>query len=185
MMLRKTTLFIIALSLSASAVRADDKVAFNRDIRPILTNACFKCHGPAVRKGGFRLDVRDEAVKPARSGAVPIVAGKAADSELVKRLFATEKDEVMPPPSTHKTLKPAEKELIKKWIDEGAVYQKHWSFEPPVKVALKTDGPANPIDRFMTCTPQERRAGPVAGSGSVDAHPPGLLRPDRSAAHAG
>jgi Protein of unknown function (DUF1553)/Protein of unknown function (DUF1549)/Planctomycete cytochrome C len=142
---------LFTLTIAVQSASADDKIAFNRDIRPILTNNCFKCHGPAGRKGGFRLDLRDEATKPARSGAVPIVPGKSADSELVKRIFASAKDEVMPPPATHKSLKAAEKDLIQKWIDEGAVYQKHWSFESPVKVAppLTVQAPANPIDAFI------------------------------------
>jgi hypothetical protein len=158
--LLRTTITAVALALPTPTMRADE-VGFNRDIRPILTNACFKCHGPAARKGGFRLDLREEALQPARSGARPIVPGKPAQSEIIKRIFATDAEEVMPPPSAHKVLKPAEKELIRKWIDEGAVYQKHWSFEPAVKIAppsplpLSVEGErgrgegANPIDRFV------------------------------------
>ncbi len=132
----------------ASGVRADD-IQYNRDIRPILTENCFKCHGPAAKKGGFRLDVREDATKPAKSKATPIVAGKPGESELIKRIFSKDADDVMPPPSAHKTLKPAEKELLKKWIAEGATYQKHWSFEAPAKVALPKAGGKNPIDAFV------------------------------------
>src|SRR5437762_2451756 len=75
---------------------------YTRDVRPILTANCFKCHGPAAKKGGFRLDVREDATKPAKSGAKPIVEGKPGESELVKRIFSKDTDEVMPPTSSHK-----------------------------------------------------------------------------------
>src|SRR3954463_8472414 len=102
--------------LAPPLARADEKLQYNRDVRPLLTDACFKCHGPAARKGGVRLDLREEATKPARSGSVPVVPGKAEQSELVRRVFAGTDDEVMPPPSAHKTLKPAEKERLKRWV---------------------------------------------------------------------
>ncbi|MBI3408929.1 MAG: DUF1553 domain-containing protein [Planctomycetes bacterium] len=134
---------------SASAC-ADEPIQFNRDIRPILTNACFKCHGPAARKAGFRLDLREEATKPAKSGATPIVAAKPEQSALVKRIFATDEDEAMPPPSSHLTLTARQKDFLKKWIAEGAVYQKHWSFESPVRIDLpKSTKWNNPIDAFI------------------------------------
>jgi mono/diheme cytochrome c family protein len=148
MMSAPRTLFAtLVLVVVATSARAD--VEYNRDIRPILTDNCFRCHGPAAKKGGVRLDIRDDAVKPAKSGATPIVAGKPEASELVKRIFSTASDEVMPPPSSHKSLKPAQKEMLKKWIAEGAKYQKHWSFEPPIKVALPTVDAKNPIDAFI------------------------------------
>jgi Protein of unknown function (DUF1553)/Protein of unknown function (DUF1549)/Planctomycete cytochrome C len=148
MLTKRSLVFASILFAAANAVRADD-IEFNRDIRPILSEACFKCHGPAAKKGGFRLDQREDAVKPAKSRAIPIVPGKPAESELVKRIFSQEADEMMPPPNSHKTLKPAQRELLKKWIAEGAKYQKHWSFEPPVKVALPKVGAKNPIDAFI------------------------------------
>jgi hypothetical protein len=147
-----TVALFTGLALCTQDTGAQEKVQFNRDIRPILTDACFKCHGPAVRKGGVRLDLAVDAVKAAKSGAKPIVPGKTAESEVIKRIFAADKDDVMPPASSHRDLKPAEKELIKRWIAEGAVYQKHWSFEAPVKVALpKVDWlkSNNPIDAFL------------------------------------
>ena len=143
---RTLLLASVLLGSVASGTRAD--VEYNRDIRPILTDNCFKCHGPAAKKGGFRLDLRDEAIKPAKSKRPPIVPGNPAESELVNRIFSADADEVMPPPTAHKTLKAAQKELLKKWIAEGAKYQKHWSFEPPVKVALPKDA-KNPIDAFI------------------------------------
>src|SRR5205823_5489506 len=82
---------------------AAGKVVFNRDVRPIFSDTCFRCHGPdeAKRKAGLRLDTRETAVKPAESGATAIVPGKPDESELVKRLTTMDKDEVMPPPKLH------------------------------------------------------------------------------------
>jgi hypothetical protein len=129
--------------------RGDDAVQFNRDIRPILNDACFTCHGPAARKSGLRLDVREEATKPTRNQTLPIVPGNPAKSEMIARIFRDSPDEMMPPPASHKSLTPAQKELLKKWIAEGAVYQKHWSFEPPVKAAVPKNGQFNPIDSLI------------------------------------
>ncbi len=140
---------ILNLGLLAGAAGAED-IQFNRDIRPILTEACFKCHGPAARKSGFRLDRREEAIKPAKSGARPIAPGRPAESEMIKRIFSTSDDEVMPPPTAHKALKPAQKELLKKWIAAGAKYQKHWSFEPPVNAGPPPGDAKNPIDAFIS-----------------------------------
>jgi mono/diheme cytochrome c family protein len=139
---------IILLAAAATTALADE-VQFNRDIRPILADACFRCHGPSAKKGGVRLDLREEAVKPARSKATPIVAGQPDKSEMIRRIFSKDGDDVMPPVSSHKVLKPHEKELLKKWIAEGATYQKHWSFEAIAKVAAPKNGQANPIDAFI------------------------------------
>jgi mono/diheme cytochrome c family protein len=135
---------------TASLARADQAVEYNRDIRPILAENCFACHGPdsASRKADLRLDQRDVAVK-----AEAIVPGNAGESELVARIDATDPSEIMPPPSTRKTLAPADRELLKRWIAAGAEYQPHWSLIPPRRPAL----PAvqneawvrNPIDRFI------------------------------------
>src|SRR5262245_29724251 len=138
-MIRNARMLLVLFFFLDAAIRADE-VQYNRDIRPILVGACFKCHGPAAKKGGFRLDVREEATKAAKSKQTPIVAGKPDESELVRRIFSNDADEVMPPPTSHRALKPAEKELLKKWIAEGAKYQQHWSFEAPAKIAVPTNG---------------------------------------------
>src|SRR6266699_393576 len=106
------------------------KLGFNRDIRPLLSENCFYCHGPDPnkRKGKLRLDVREEAI--AKQAIVP---GKPGESELVKRIFTKDSDDLMPPPDSHKTLTPAQKELLRRWIAEGAEYQNHWAYVPPVK----------------------------------------------------
>ena len=129
-------------------------VRFNRDIRPIMSDTCFKCHGPGTRKAGLRLDLPEEAFKPTQGGAVPIVPGNPQESEAVRRVFATDESDVMPPPEAHKTLSAEQKELFKRWIEQGAVYEKHWSFEPPQKAAVPhvTDATVsihNPIDAFI------------------------------------
>ncbi len=114
---------------------AAGKVEFNRDIRPILSDNCFACHGPDTKKvkGGLRLDLREEAVKPAKSGKVAISTGNPKDSELVHRVLTTDDDDLMPPKESHKLLTPAQKELLQRWIAEGAEYQGHWAYLPPVK----------------------------------------------------
>ena len=114
---------------------AAPKVEFNRDIRPLLSDNCFACHGPDTQKvkGGLRLDVRDQAVKPAKSGKVALVPGRPAESELVRRLLTTDADDLMPPAESHKTLTTAQKELLQRWIAEGAEYQGHWAYTPPVR----------------------------------------------------
>lgn len=130
-------------------------VDFKRDILPILSSKCYTCHGPdqAARKAGLRLDQRDAALKPARSRSTPIVPGKSADSEVVRRIFADDDDERMPPTKTGKPLTDREKELLKRWIDQGAEYQLHWAFvkpERPKVPAVKNKAwVKNEIDAFV------------------------------------
>jgi mono/diheme cytochrome c family protein len=128
----------IALGLALGGIAfADERpaapVAFNRDIRPLLSDNCFHCHGPDAshRQADLRLDDREAAV-----AAGAIVPGKAASSPLIERVRATAPELVMPPPEAHKTLTPAQQALLARWIDEGAAYQKHWAYEPPVKPAV-------------------------------------------------
>src|SRR5438093_7603635 len=101
-----------------------NEVQFNHDIRPILSENCYACHGPDKnqRKAKLRLDVREVALE---IGA--IVPGKPADSKLVQHIFSSDPEEIMPPPKTQKTLTPAQKELLKRWISEGAQYEAHWA----------------------------------------------------------
>ncbi len=123
---------------------------YNRDIRPILAENCFACHGPdsAARKASLRLDLRDEAVK-----AQAFVPGKPDESALVERIFATDAKELMPPAKSHKKLTAAQKETLKRWVAAGAEYQPHWSFIPPKRPALpevkNKTWARNPIDRFI------------------------------------
>ena len=130
--------------LWAAAVASSAPVSFNRDIRPILSDNCFYCHGPDAshRQADLRLDIRDDAV-----AAGAIVPGKPAESTLVSRINATDSGELMPPPESHKKLDAKQKELLGRWIDEGAEYQKHWAYEQPVKVAVPAG--TNGVDHLV------------------------------------
>jgi hypothetical protein len=140
---------VITLAVSVSAVAADG-LSFNKDIRSILVENCFSCHGAdsAGRKADLRLDQRDDAVE---SGA--IVPGDVDSSVMLDRIFSDDPEEVMPPPSVKKPLSPEHKELLKRWIAEGAEYEPHWSFIPPTRPeppAVKNEPwVKNPIDRFL------------------------------------
>src|SRR6266702_8109832 len=121
------------------------QVQFNRDIRPIMAETCFRCHGPdkSSRMAGMRLDLRDEALKPNRNGVAPIVPGDPAKSAIVARVLATDA-RIMPPPFAHKELSAAQKETIRKWVAEGAVYEGHWAHQPVQRPAVAAG--VNPID---------------------------------------
>src|SRR5947209_13524775 len=111
-----------------SPVNAANTPEYNRDVRPILAENCFACHGPdsAARKAKLRLDRRDEAVN---AGA--IAPGKPDESEMIERIFAEDASQRMPPPKSHKKLTAAQKETLRRWVAAGAEYQPHWSFLPP------------------------------------------------------
>lgn len=120
---------------SPSPSPTDSPVRFNRDIRPLLSDHCFACHGPdtAKVKARLRLDVRDLALAPARSGLAAIVPGQPEKSELIARITTDNADDLMPPAETHKVLTPEQKELFRRWIADGAPYETHWSYTPPVR----------------------------------------------------
>lgn len=131
------------------------KVQYARDVQPILSANCFSCHGPdeKTRKGGLRLDDPREATKEQRSGERAIVPGDVQASEAVARILSTNKRKVMPPPVSHKELKAPEKLILQRWIEEGAVYEKHWAFVPPKQPALPSvknpSWPRQPFDFFI------------------------------------
>ncbi|QDV24040.1 DUF1553 domain-containing protein [Aureliella helgolandensis] len=122
-----------------------DTLRFDRDIRPILSDKCYYCHGPDTehREADLRLDLEEAAKESV------LVPGSAADSELIRRLLSTDPDEVMPPPASKKEMSDAERQLLMRWIDEGAVWSQHWSFEPPTLPELPDLELPNPIDRFV------------------------------------
>ena len=175
----KTGTFVSgALALAcAGASGADAEVRFNRDVLPILSDHCFACHGPDAkqRKAKLRLDVREEALKPAESGDTAIIPGNPGQSELVKRIESSDSDEVMPPPKTHKRLTAAQKELLRRWIAEGAKYEGHWAFtaiERPALPAVKDKvWPRNPIDFFILARLERANLAPTR-----EASPEALLR---------
>ena len=129
---------LLATSTWAAELPLPAKIEFNRDLRPILSDTCFHCHGPDknAREAKLRLDIREEALKPAESGEVPIVPAHPEKSEIIRRILSSDKDELMPPPKAHKPLTARQKEMFRRWVAQGAEYQKHWSYEPPVKATI-------------------------------------------------
>jgi hypothetical protein len=133
----RTPVFALVVSFAAAmatvagaASLGSARVEYSRDVRPILSDNCFLCHGPDknTREAKLRLDLRDEAI--AKEAFVP---GKADESELVKRIFTTDEDDVMPPPESHKHLTAAQKDILKRWIAQGAEYQPHWAYVVPTR----------------------------------------------------
>lgn len=149
-----------ALFLQQAATAEEKTIDFNRDIRPILSNACFRCHGPDAEErkggtrssGGLRLDVRDDAMADI-GGYAAIVPGDHGTSELIKRIITTDADEIMPPPEGGKPLTEPQIALLKRWIDEGAHYAKHWAYVPPAEttppVISQQEWARNAIDHFV------------------------------------
>ncbi|GAA5509765.1 PSD1 and planctomycete cytochrome C domain-containing protein [Novipirellula caenicola] len=119
---------------TAARVNADDEISFNREVRPVLASQCFACHGPDEehREADLRLDVDEAAIEHG-----VIEPGDPDASELVRRLFSSDEDEVMPPPHAG-TLKPEQKQLLRDWVQSGAKYDKHWAFTPPTRPAVPT-----------------------------------------------
>jgi hypothetical protein len=163
-------LFSVPVFASAASAAPVD---FSRDVRPIISEKCFACHGPdeASRKAKLRLDLRDEALKE-RDGVRAIIPGKPDDSELIVRITSKDPDEVMPPPKEHHEISPAEIDVFRRWIAEGAPYAKHWAFEKPQRPAVPEikEGAQTlrtPIDRFIEAELQKKG---LALSADADRH---------------
>ena len=159
-MMRRAVVLLVSVFSVTPVMAADPVVDFNRDIRPILSNSCFKCHGPdeKERQVGLRLDTRDGATAKLDSGKVAVVLGKPEESEVIRRITSSNPDEQMPPKGHGKKLDPRDVELFRTWIKQGAKFAKHWSYETPVRPAvpeLKSDSSnvklqiVNPIDNFV------------------------------------
>ena len=154
---------LAGLTLPPAAAQAAAPVDFNRDVRPILSENCFYCHGqdPNHRKADLRLDVREVAVK-----AEALVPGKPGDSGLIARVFTDDADDLMPPPDSHRKLTDQQKQTLKRWVAEGAVYQDHWAFiapvRPPLPAVKRADWPRNPIDRFVLARLEKEKLEPSA-----------------------
>jgi hypothetical protein len=172
--------FILALLAPAAPLAAaEPKLSFNRDIRPIMSDTCFHCHGfdAKTREAGLRLDLREDALKPTKNGVVPIVPGKPDESEIILRI--TDALDPMPPDEAHKTLTPKQKDLLRRWVAEGAVYEPHWAYAPLVRPAVPSVRPIrnpqseirNPIDAFVQARLAEKQIAP-----SPVAAPAALLR---------
>jgi len=142
------------LACADSRAQGDSPLDFNRDIRPILSDKCFFCHGPDSheRKADLRLDTAEGATSDL-GGYAAVVPGDVEASELVVRILADDPDDLMPPEDSHKKLKDDEIELLTRWIEEGAPFAEPWAYVPPVKhdpPAVERDSwPRNWIDRFV------------------------------------
>ncbi len=130
--------------LLAAEAKVPQQIEFNRDVRPILSDKCFFCHGPDAgdRKADLRLDVRDAAL-----AAAAFVPGKPGESALIERILSDDPDVQMPPPDSNRTLTPQQKEILQQWIAQGAEYQQHWAYEPPVKADIPAG--THPVDHLV------------------------------------
>ena len=149
------TATISLITTTVSAVDVNHEIDFNREVRSILSNNCFTCHGPdeAERQASLRLDSQAGAQTPADSGAVAIVPGKPAQSELIARITSRDESVQMPPAESGKKLSPEDIAILTKWIEQGAAYSAHWSYVKPVRpkpptVTERKDWPKNAIDHF-------------------------------------
>ncbi|MCS7047439.1 MAG: DUF1549 domain-containing protein, partial [Gemmataceae bacterium] len=144
----------LSMLICTAPAAADTTIEFNRDIRPILSNHCFVCHGPDnnLRKANLRLD-QDKGLYDRADGAPIIAPGKPHESELFKRITSSDRSYRMPPARLNKELTKEQIELIRAWIEQGGKYQRHWSLVPPVRPpvpAVKdTAWVRNPIDAFV------------------------------------
>ncbi len=146
---------VLAAAPAAAQDSTPGSLTFNRDIRPILSNHCLDCHGrdDENRQAGVRLDRRESAVAPAESGQIPVVPGKPDASELVRRVESRDPLEVMPPADSNKVLSDRQRKLLRRWVAEGAHYEEHWAFAPPVHhkppAVKQVSWLRNPIDNFI------------------------------------
>src|SRR5262249_28891831 len=146
----------VAVFACAPAISAQQPIDFNREIRPILSNKCYACHGPddGKREAGLRLDNAKIATSKLESGVVAIVPHKPGASELIRRIRSVDDDERMPPAKFGKPLSQAEIAALRKWIEQGARFATHWSYvkpvrtEPPAAPEAWRNWPRNAIDRF-------------------------------------
>lgn len=164
----------LLVTVAGLAPAAEPAIRFDRDIRPLLSENCYACHGPADQEAGLRLDSHEAATAELASGGRAIVAGDAKASEILARITATDPDVVMPPPHTNKKITPEQRDLLARWIAAGAPYEQHWSFRPVVRPEVPQVADAavtNPIDRFLEARLAEAKL-PV----NPEADRPTLLR---------
>lgn len=163
---RTIRLFTLIASVSqAHSAFSQDQIQFNRDIRPILSDNCYYCHGfdPKNRKADLRLDTFEGATED-HDGAKAIVPNDITKSTLWLRINSRDADEVMPPPKAHKTITAVQKDTLKRWIEQGAKYEAHWAFQPIAAAHPPTvqrqDWPRNPIDSFVLASLEKEGLSP-------------------------
>ena len=154
-------MLVAAFTAPQLSLGVETKIDFNRDVRPILSENCLACHGfdASKREAGLGLDTREGAIAKLDSGEVAVKPGNAKESELVRRILATDEGSIMPPPESAKRLTDKQKQILQQWIDQGADYAPHWSFIAPKKPALPAKvsfdsepdakNPDTPIDLFV------------------------------------
>lgn len=156
----RALLLSIFLFQTVQSVQAlEGELSYDRDIRPILSENCFSCHGfdDKTREADLRLDTRAGAVDEGKA----IIAGNAGESPLIERIQSTDDELLMPPPESGKRLTDVQKELLKRWIDQGANYEKHWAFEKPKKISPPSiAGATQPIDQFIQAKLAEHKLPP-------------------------
>lgn len=167
--MRPPSIVSLALLLTAATAIAEP-LRFNRDIRPILSENCFHCHGqdPKERKAGVRLDTLEGALEV-------MVPGRPEESELLRRMVSTDPDEVMPPKDSHRQVNPEQIALVRRWIEEGGKYEEHWAFVPPQRTEppaiARTDWPRAPWDAWVLARLEKEGLAP-----SPEASPEAWLR---------
>lgn len=146
---------------------SQEKIDYNRDVRPILSDRCFGCHGPDANKGreaGLRLDTPEGATAKLKSGNRAIVPGDSKASEMVARIYSHDPEEIMPSKKLNRTLTDAERAMLVRWIDEGAEYQRHWAFVAPKKhprpAVKKSDWGKDDIDFFTLAKMEKENLAP-------------------------
>ena len=154
--MRFHTLSFLYLLVSTSAWSAEAIVDFNREVRPILSDRCYGCHGPDANKGrkaGLRLDELAGATKKLKSGDIAIVPGDLEKSTMAHRIVSTDPEEIMPPPELHRPLSVSEKDILRRWIKQGAKYDPHWAFVSPESHATPAVADSSwskdPLDAFI------------------------------------
>ncbi|MEC7696379.1 MAG: DUF1553 domain-containing protein [Planctomycetota bacterium] len=178
MSLGRNLLLLLSLAvgpLSGMTASGGDHVDFDREIRPILADRCFHCHGPDAeqREADLRLD-QEQAAKADRGGYRAIVNGDVAASHLIERITSEDPDQIMPPPDSARKLSAEEIDTLKRWIAEGATWKAHWAFDPlarePLPTVRQNDWSRNPIDRFVLARLEQagfQPAPPVDRSGLI------------------
>lgn len=176
---RFATILALTVALTTGHATAEDRVDFNRDVRPILSGACLTCHGPddETREAGLRLDHRESVLHELDSGSVAIVPGDPSASELIARITTDDGDLRMPPAESGQSLTPTQIEILTRWINEGAEYSKHWAYVAPQRPTVPTppsdlaEWAHNDIDRFVLHRMQQHNLRP-----SAPADRPALIR---------